>query len=278
MICSVKITDYAVNQCFALVKHRLFFVLICLFLVPMQNAFADDVFDEELESDRPDFTEGTQTIQSGRYQFELGYTFTKDDEDAVRVEEHVDPEILARIGLIEDLELRLAWSGYTSLEVNGSRDEGVTDLSVGFKHRMYRAEGFRPDLSFIAELNVPVGSSFTTSDELEFAGKLLWAYPLEPISVAGNINFGTPIGEDGRYLEISNSLALGVSLSERIGTYLEYFGFYPVEDVVETTLHFLNGGFTYSLNENVQFDIRAGFGLNDPAAGFFTGAGLVFRM
>ena len=216
-------------------------------------------YKQELETDRPDFTEGAQTVQSGHLQLEFGYTFSKDDQGQVDVEEHTAPEVLARIGLIEDLELRIAWEGYASSRVDNSKKEGVTDFSLGFKHRMYRQEGVFPDFSFIGELNIPVGSSDFTSDEVEVAGKFIWAYSLELYSIAGNINFGTPIGEEGRYLEVSKSVALAFDLTEKIGTYFEYFGLYPVEDVVETTEHFLNGGFTYGISDNIQLGYTCRF-------------------
>jgi hypothetical protein len=39
----------------------------------------------------------------------------------------------------------------------------------------------------------------------------------------------------------------------------------------------LNGGFTWLITENLQLDWRAGFGLNEEADDFFTGAGFGIR-
>jgi len=232
---------------------------------------------QELETDRPDFTEGTQTVQPGHFQVELGYTFTTDNEE-IDIDAHSAPELLLRVGLLDDLEFRLAWEGYLREETDVDETDGVSDMSVGFKHRMYYQDGLLPDFSFLGELGLPVGSSEFTSDELEAAGKFLWAYGFESYSVAGNINFGTPVGVEERYLEFSTSAALGASLSDAIGIYGEYFAFFPVEDVAETTEQYLNGGFTFGLSENTQLDVRAGFGLNEAADDFFTGAGLAFRI
>jgi hypothetical protein len=41
--------------------------------------------------------------------------------------------------------------------------------------------------------------------------------------------------------------------------------------------HYADGGFTFLVNDNLQFDIRAGVGLNRRADNFFTGAGLAVR-
>ncbi len=45
----------------------------------------------------------------------------------------------------------------------------------------------------------------------------------------------------------------------------------------DQTLHFANGGFTFLVNNNVQFDFRAGIGLSDAADDFFLGPGLSIR-
>jgi len=57
---------------------------------------------------------------------------------------------------------------------------------------------------------------------------------------------------------------------------LEYFGFYP-NDLGTDCAHFINGGFTYLITNNLQIDWRAGFGVNEEAEDFFTGVGLSWR-
>ena len=62
-----------------------------------------------METDRPDFSEGTQTVSPGHFQLEAGYLFVFDDENEAQRKQHTIPQILLRAGIIEDLELRLAW-------------------------------------------------------------------------------------------------------------------------------------------------------------------------
>lgn len=47
-------------------------------------------------------------------------------------------------------------------------------------------------------------------------------------------------------------------------------------DTVETQ-HYTDGGFTYKLTDDIQWDIRAGLGRNDAAADYFVGTGLSVR-
>jgi len=105
----------------------------------------------------------------------------------------------------------------------------------------------------------------------------LWSYDLnDRLSLAGNVNFASVTENDDRFFQGAASVALGVSITERVGSYLEYYGFYPATDGAGPA-HYLNGGVTYLITNNFQLDARVGFGLNDRADDFFTGAGFAVR-
>ena len=71
--------------------------------------------------------------------------------------------------------------------------------------------------------------------------------------------------------------SIGVPITEKIGCYFEYFGLYTDGLASDFPAHFIDGGFTYLLNYDTQFDIRAGHGINDAAEDFFGGIGLSKR-
>ena len=238
--------------------------------------------DQPMETDRPDFTEGTQTVTPGHFQLESGYTYTRDDEAGVEIDDHTFPELLWRIGVVEDLELRVGWNGWslTKIRQQGSsvNEDGATDISLGIKHRMYKQDGLVPNFGFIAELGLPTGASNKTADDVEPKLGLLWAYDVaENTAVSGNLNFAGPIDNGTRYFEPSASLSLAQGLTDEVGGYIEYFGFYPNNDTAASSTHFLNGGFTYLVTENFQLDMRVGAGLNKEAEDFFAGSGLSLR-
>jgi len=242
--------------------------------------FTNRIDPGPLETDRPDFTEGPTPVAKGWTQLESGYTFVHDDEDGTDVQDHTFPELLVRHGLATNFEVRLGWEGFSSTrtETGGAVDheDGFTDMSVGFKSRLWRQEGALPDFSVIGELAIPVGSDAKTSDHVEPAVKLIWSYELtEAIGLSGNVNFAGPYGEEGRFFQFETSVALGLGLGERWGTYVEYFGLFPAEQ--EPTQHFVNGGVTFLVTENLQLDARVGAGLNESADDFFAGAGLSWR-
>jgi hypothetical protein len=66
-------------------------------------------------------------------------------------------------------------------------------------------------------------------------------------------------------------------LAERTRSFVEYFGLYYDGLAGDGPEHYLDGGFTYLVNNDLQLDLRAGKGLSDAADDFFTGVGLSVR-
>ncbi|HKQ46685.1 MAG TPA: transporter [Phycisphaerae bacterium] len=245
---------------------------------------------EPLVTDRPDFTESTLPVPFGHVQLETGYTFTYDDEDGRRVSDQTFPEALMRIGVVKDWELRLGWTGWSLteelfMEENDSgrkvrreeHDDGGTDMIVGFKRYLLPQEGLRPELGVIGELSLPTGTDTKSSGDVDPQVKILWSYELPAdFALSGNLNLAVPTSEEGRFFQTSASVSLAYSLTDWMGMYVEYFGFYP-NDRWTDCAHTVNGGFTFLITDNLQFDVRTGAGLNEEADDFFTGAGLSMR-
>lgn len=265
-----------------------------------QNAESDEiVFDfwhvapltEPLVTDRPDFTESTDAVPLGHFQLEMGYTFTYDRESKDRIKNHTAPEMLLRIGIAQDLELRLDWAGYSWTEMSSeirtrrgrrvseeSWSESGEDFALGFKVKLWDQDGWLPHFGILGSMGMPTGSRDATAGDVVPKLGLLWAYDVtEAFSVAGNVNFEWPIDGGERFFQTSASLSLAVVLTERVGVYLEYFGFYPNAEDTDMA-HSMNSGFTYLINDNFQIDLRVGLGLNEEADDFFSGIGFAWRI
>jgi len=150
-------------------------------------------------------------------------------------------------------------------------------MGVGFKFHLLDQDGWQPDFGIIAKIDVPTGNQgFSSGDVDPFLG-LLWAYDLDDrSSLAGNLNFAVPTDNDGRFFETSASVSYAYSITDDLGAYIEYFGFYPSGNA-DADSHYVNGGFTYLVTNDLQFDIRVGRGLNDAADDLFAGAGFSIR-
>ncbi len=244
---------------------------------------------EPIVTDRPDFTEATATVPWGHVQLEGGYTFTYDDERGHRVSEQTVPEFLLRVGLSDSLELRTGWTGMSLTEDlfverndAGRRvhrevhDDGGADLTTGVKLLLQKQNGLRPELSVIGELSLPTGTDSKSSRDVDPQVKGLWSYELtERLGVAGNINLGLPT-EESRFVQTSASISLGARLTDRLTTYVEYFGFYPNHPGSDCA-HYVDGGVALQINSNLQLDFRIGAGLNEEADDVFTGVGFAIR-
>ena len=52
-----------------------------------------------------------------------------------------------------------------------------------------------------------------------------------------------------------HELAFGFGVTERIGSYLEWYALFPSDAETANPEHYLNGGFTFLVNNDVQLDI-----------------------
>lgn len=248
--------------------------------------------DEPLVTDRPDFTEASSVVGLGIVQLETGYTFIYQDSEADRsiTRSHSFPESLWRIGLHEGVELRIISSYLWEENVDAgvrSSPEGGTDLGLGFKFQLLRNDGWVPETAMISSVFLQTGAREFRTEDVDYNMVLLYSWEL-PCGWTLGANSGLATGtEDVPILQgvtdrdghttVFQSVALGTSLTDSIGMYVEYFGLYTLGRRENFPSNFVDGGFTWLLNNDVQFDVRAGKGLNDQADDFFTGAGMSLR-
>ena len=204
--------------------------------------------------------------------------------------DHAAPEFLLRVGLVENLELRIGWDGYSWTESqfeaeteSGRRTthedwgQGANDLSLGFKYKLVEQDGWVPHFGVIGAITLPSGNAGISSGDVDPEIVFLWAYDItESFAVAGNVGLAAPTDDGDRFFQVSASLSAAVALSKKVGAYVEYFGFYPNAEHSDAA-HSVNGGLTYLINNNFQIDWRIGAGLNEEADDFFTGVGFAWR-
>lgn len=238
-------------------------------------------FAAPLVTDRPDFTEASSTVGRGVAQLEFGYTFTHDDDSTSDTRSHSFLEPLLRYGILEDwLELRIGWN-YAGETANGLDVSGSEDLYLGFKIGLTPQEGILPEMALIPQMTVPTGASAFTANEVLPGANLLYGWEVNDfLSTAGSTQFNRAIddGSGNTYTEWAQSWTVAYSLSDEWGAYTEWFAFFPASADTAQTEHYFNGGFTYLISNDIQWDIRAGTGLNGPADDYFVGTGFSIRV
>ncbi len=240
--------------------------------------------DEPLIGDRPDYTESSTTVGLGVKQLEMGYTYSYDNDGTTRTKSHSYPETLWRIGMYAEwLELRIAYNYGDVYETTGAVEtvtSGGEDLYLGVKIALTPQDGVLPETALVLQSTVPSGDDvFSAGDALPgFNYIYSWALD-DDWSLAGQTQWNRAVdGQTGdAYSEFSQSVAIGKSLSDRLGGYYEWYCLIPDGADTEPVEHYMNGGFTYLVHNNLQLDFRVGFGLNDKSDDYFVGTGLIFR-
>jgi hypothetical protein len=237
-------------------------------------------FSDPLVTDRPDFTEASRTVGRGVTQLEFGYTYRTDDDAAGSSDYHTLPELIIRRGFFRDwLELRLGYSATTG-DIDGASVSGSEDLYLGIKIGLTAQRGLVPEMALLPQMTVPTGAGSLTADTTLGGLNLIYSWDVNcSLKVAGSTQFNREI-DDGtavQYTEWAQSFAVNKSLTRTIGVYGEWYAFVPDGADTNRVEHYVNGGLTKLFGNNVQWDVRAGAGVNDAADDFFIGTGLSVR-
>ena len=237
-----------------------------------------------LVADRPDFTEATTTVGRGVFQIEFGYTFGVDRDDGNSVRGHSLGEPLLRVGVMADwMELRLAASPVAQRIKSGgttASDTGMEDLYLGVKLALSEQKELIPAIALLPQATVPTGSADFSSDRILPGVNFLYSWDVtENLSLAGSTQVNRAVGaSDEGYAEWAQSVTAGVGLGARTGVYGEWFAFFPTEPRPAATEHYVNTGLNWLATDDFQWDIRVGFGVNDPAEDLFAGTGVTLRV
>lgn len=228
---------------------------------------------EDLVGDRPDVTESAVPITPGRVQLEAGATLEWDDVSELLTA----GELLARVGLIRNVELRLGLPSYVATFDEGP--DGFDDVSLGAKFVLnaYDAERSHwPQSAIIVETSLPTGSEAFGNDRLQPVALAAFEWPLNDVTGLGVNVGGALVGVEEERLQGLASVALGSDFGERIGGFVELYGF-TGETPGENGRVFVDGGVTYAATPDLQFDARAGVELGNDFNQRLVGVGVIWR-
>lgn len=247
-------------------------------------------YEERIETERHDFTQSAVTVGRGVAQVEAGYTyFYKDNEEEIE-SAHTAPEMLLRVGLSEDIEFRVRYN-YAWVFVDEEADQrGSEDLRYGFKLQITRpeGEGWTPTSALEIRGAAPTGGDAFSTENAEFGLDYIYQWELvECVTLAGSTGYTTNgLGDFGLLPEEpavesfnvwSQSVALGLELTQENTLYVEWFGLHSDglnNEFVQSTF---NLGVDHYVTNNFVIDLRAGVGLTDDTDDFFAGAGGGYR-
>ena len=211
---------------------------------------------QEIITDRPDQTESSFSVGKNFLQIEAGFQVAS-EADAPSNLNILAPTVLLRYGVAEIFEFRFV----SQLEVLKNNDEstvGMSDLEVGFKVELFRSKIGNHSGAFLSHLVIPSGSDEISGKHVGTVNKLSIAHDLSSnVGLGYNVGynyFGTGSGD------LTYSLALGVGINDRFGIYFEPYG--EIVDFDDFVANF-DMGFTYLIQDNLQFDFSYGAGITD---------------
>ncbi len=249
------------NYCLVYQKGLLSLVFIGFGLLGFtQTDNPDPRNSEPLVTDRPDATEAPSTVAPGILQVETGALYESFENNNIKNESFVYNTTLLRLGLLDNLELRVGWDfveGQTS--VNGNKLNNVTSgfnpLLLGVKVNITEEKGLLPEIGLIGHLFMPFTASQdyrpeTTGVDFRFSFS-------HTLSEKSNIsyNIGAQFGDDSSEAAYIYTLAYGYGISEKFGAYAEIYGDFPEDSKAN---HLWDAGLTYLISNDIQLDATVG--------------------
>jgi hypothetical protein len=254
---------------------------------PLQADESRDPWAERMDTDRHDYTQSARTVGRGVSQLEMGYTYYYEDTGEEIEQSHVTPEMMVRLGLTQDIELRIMWNYVwrtIESEEETANDDGAEDLRWGFKLRATEQSGLVPESAIKISFTAPSGGAAWTTDRVEFGTLYIYEWRLaERWTLAGSSGLATQALADfallpeepasDRFLIWIQSVALGLEITEKNTLYAEWFGEFSHALADEVSISIFNVGVDHYFTDNIVVDLRAGVGLNDESDNFFAGVG-----
>lgn len=242
--------------------------------------------EDEIETDRDSFTPATSVVGRGYSVIETAYTFI--DNRGVK-ETHSFPELVARFGVSENVELRLGWNyevGGAGNPVSGNvpddfEEEGAAALEkesrllYGGKFQLTQQCGWTPRSALIVQGFTPTSGEVNDSN-LSAAYVGGWRF-FEGWEWDSALRYSTSSAEEDHFNVWAPSTVLKVPVGERWKAHVEYFGIFTAGREAESVQHFFSPGAHYLITPNVEVGVRVGWGLNDQSPNFFTNFGGGFR-
>lgn len=226
---------------------------------------------EPIQTDRPDQTETPSTVPAKHFQMETGFSFERSNlSDQVLT----IPSILYKFGLNDHFEVGLI-TEYSSSIINLKKIFGLSPITVRFKEKIVEENGLLPLTSFIGYLSIPMLAStnlkenfYTPSFRFTMQHTLTDKFSL-------GYNLGAEWDGETAVPSFIYTLTSGFSITEKIGSYVEFYGFAPQTSMAD---HRFDGGLNYLLKPNILFDISGGFGISTKAPDYYVALGFSFRV
>jgi Putative MetA-pathway of phenol degradation len=242
-------------------------IFLCCFLVI--NFIQIDA-QTTIQTDRPDQTECPFITPVGFIQAENGFIYENIDRNNKSI---TLPTILWKYGINKNVELRLITEANT-LKSYDNKVSGLVPTIIGFKVSVSEEKGIIPATGFIGHLAIPNAAS--TKFKASYYAPSFRFNMQHTLSNKFSLAYNLGAEWDGETPEPTfiYTLTSGMSITEKLGAYIELYGFAPQNDKAD---HRADGGFTYLITNDIMVDISGGFGITKESPKNYFALGLSYR-
>lgn len=235
----------------------------------------------EMSTDRPDATESPITVDAGHFQIEASFfDYSRDRADGAKTEVWTYGSFNLKAGLLNNVDLQVVFDSYIDESGRSRSSTGsFSDVQTRLKINLWGNDGGATALGLMPFVKIPTGTALSND---KWEGGVIVPFAMD---IADGIGLGLMAEADFVYDEDSggyetewvHTAVIGIDLTEKLGTFIEYMGVAGSADGFKYQASF-NTGLTYGLTDNVQLDAGVRIGLNDAAEDFgvFTGISMRF--
>lgn len=221
---------------------------------------------QPIDTNRPGFSFSPNVVDVGQWQYETGLGYFRFNSDISSVSL---PSLEIRTGVADGWEVFVASIGWAEVSTPLDDVSGFQDMTVGAKLRFGDVSSATAT-ALVLQVNAPTGDREFTNDRWDPSAAFVWAHDAS-FPIAGTVK----VSKFREGYQLDNGFKLPFSWGEGHSAFVEWEANIPEGG---DSLHWLNGGYQWVIEQNMQFDLNAGIGLNDRTGDFRLGAGFSIRL
>lgn len=212
---------------------------------------------ENINSDRPDQSDGVYTVPQKKFQLENGITITN---------QTLLNNFMLRYGLTNSTEIRLLLDAGKEKE-----GRGLKPVTISAKQQLIKQHKAFPAITLVGYISVERFAS-KDFDGLHLPYELKLAFENE---LSDKFSLAYNIGASNEFKSLNLTLNAGYSPTQKITTFVEYFSSINKSDAN----HNIDVGILFVINPSLQIDFACGNSIFSSANNVFATLGIsyIFR-
>jgi hypothetical protein len=235
----------------------------------------------ELNTDRPDTTESPYTVDAGHFQIELSFVdFTHDKSGGVSTDTVVAAPFNLKAGLLNNVDIQFVLDPYVNQRTGSARSSGLGDALVRLKINLLGNDDGKVAFGVMPFIKFPTATHDLGNDHFE--GGIIFPLALQlpaefDLGTMLEIDFIRDADNSGYGTALLHTVTLGHKLWGELSGYVEYAGTSFI-NAGSTYQAVIGTGVTYQLNDDMQLDAGANFGISESADDYNLFVGLSIRI